>query len=71
MSVDRLDDVVSVAAGWFYGLAVRADGSVVAWGDNRYGQLGDGTVTSRAAPGRVRVPSAIAIAAGALHSLSA
>ena len=31
-------NVVAVAAGWEHCLALRADGSVVAWGDNSYGQ---------------------------------
>ncbi len=30
--------MVAVAAGWEHCLALRADGSVVAWGDNSYGQ---------------------------------
>ncbi len=40
----------SIAAGENHSLAVRADGTVLAWGDNRWGQLGDGTLTQRNAP---------------------
>ncbi|MGI8808057.1 MAG: fibronectin type III domain-containing protein [Acidimicrobiales bacterium] len=71
LEVNGLSDVVAIAAGWFHGTAVRYDGSVVAWGDNRYGQLGDGTTASRNTVAPVRVPTAIAVAAGAFHSLSA
>ncbi len=47
-------DIVSVAAGENYSLAVKADGTVYAWGRNNYGQLGDGTTTSSATPVRVK-----------------
>jgi hypothetical protein len=30
--------VVAVAAGWSHSVALKADGTVVAWGDNIYGQ---------------------------------
>ena len=35
--------VVSVAAGGYHTLALKCDGTVWAWGWNRYGQLGQGT----------------------------
>jgi alpha-tubulin suppressor-like RCC1 family protein len=36
-----------------YALALRNDGTVWAWGDNQYGQLGDGTTIQRFAPVQV------------------
>jgi len=36
-----------------YTMAVKTDGSLWAWGDNRYGQLGDGTTQRRTKPVRV------------------
>lgn len=39
--------------------ALKDDGSLYAWGDNRYGQLGDGTTTDRASPVQVRIPTAV------------
>ncbi len=42
-----VDEVVRIAAGWFHSLALRSDGTLLTWGDNGYGQLGDGTETSR------------------------
>ena len=43
--------VVAVAAGIYHSLAVKSDGTVWAWGDNYYGQLGDGTTTTTVRPG--------------------
>jgi alpha-tubulin suppressor-like RCC1 family protein len=42
-----------VAAGLYHILALKADGSLWAWGDNSYGQLGDGTTDSRTLPVRI------------------
>ena len=39
-----------------FSLAVGSDGNAYAWGDNRYGQLGDGTKTSRSTPVMVKKP---------------
>ena len=41
---------VQVAAGFGHALVLAADGTVYAWGDNTYGQLGDGTTTSSLVP---------------------
>ncbi|WP_371876541.1 RCC1 domain-containing protein, partial [Pyxidicoccus fallax] len=51
--VPELTDVVGVAAGDRHSLALRADGTVWAWGGNANGQLGDGTWTDRASPARL------------------
>ncbi|MEI6727059.1 MAG: hypothetical protein WCN81_12655, partial [Actinomycetes bacterium] len=40
----------TVAAGSLHTLALKADGSLYAWGRNGSGQLGDGTMTDRDAP---------------------
>jgi hypothetical protein len=45
-----LGNVVAIAAGAISSYAVRSDGSVVAWGHNGAGQLGDASTTDRAAP---------------------
>ena len=37
-------------------LALLPDGTLRAWGENDYGQLGDGTETRRKAPVRVKGP---------------
>jgi alpha-tubulin suppressor-like RCC1 family protein len=63
--------VKAVAAGLSASFALRPDGSVWAWGDSSYGQLGDGTGTShpdsRLIPG---LSGVAAIAAGGYHTLA-
>ncbi|MFT9116351.1 MAG: IPT/TIG domain-containing protein [Sporolactobacillus sp.] len=43
-------DIISTQAGYNFSLALDSNGNVYAWGDNTYGQLGDGTTTSRSSP---------------------
>jgi alpha-tubulin suppressor-like RCC1 family protein len=35
--------ITQLAAGWSHALALRSDGTVLAWGDNEAGEIGDGT----------------------------
>jgi alpha-tubulin suppressor-like RCC1 family protein len=63
----------AIANGGYDGLALARSGRLYAWGDNRYGQVGDGTRLSRLAPVLVRLPrgaAITAIAAGSQHSLA-
>jgi alpha-tubulin suppressor-like RCC1 family protein len=53
--VEGLGFAISVAAGAEHTCASIEDGTVSCWGDNTFGQLGDGTTTRRARP--VTVPS--------------
>lgn len=43
-------DIVDISVGYDHSLAVSSDGQVFAWGDNYYGQLGDGTTTASNSP---------------------
>jgi len=73
-------DVVAIDAGTNYGVALRADGTVWAWGHNSHGQLGSQTAfCSGGEPGEscspvpVQVPglsNITAIAAGSGHVLA-
>jgi alpha-tubulin suppressor-like RCC1 family protein len=61
----------SIAAGGAHVLAVKTDASLWAWGDNEFGQLGDGTTKNRAAPTPVGADSSWAFAsAGDRHSVA-
>ena len=44
-----------VSAGSGYTVAIKKDGSLWAWGDNEYGQLGDGTNESKNTPTRIGI----------------
>jgi alpha-tubulin suppressor-like RCC1 family protein len=68
-------NVVQVAAGWTgrfgHGLEVRSDGTAWAWGFNGFGELGDGTTTSRLAPVQVTGLTGVTqVAGGCTHSLA-
>ncbi len=48
--------VTSMRAGCGHSLALTTTGQVLAWGDNRDGELGDGTTTSTGTPVMVKLP---------------
>lgn len=49
--------VTGIATGDNHSLALTSTGTVLGWGRNRFGQLGDETKTSRTAPVAVSLPS--------------
>ena len=59
---------VVLAAGGDRSFVLLPDGAAWAWGDNTYGQLGDGSTTSRVFPVPV-LSDVVAIAAGPHHTL--
>lgn len=72
-AVTRHDYLITgaVAAGTEHALALKEDGSVWSWGKNQYGQLGDGTTTTRLSPVAVSgLTDVVAVAAGGYHSLA-
>ena len=69
--VVALTGIVAIAAAGYHSLALRSDGTVWAWGDNDFGELGDGTTMTRYAPVQVGgLPAIHSIAAGAIYSLA-
>ncbi len=73
---EPITNAVDIAAGNFHNLAILDDGSVIAWGKNTAGQLGDGTTTDSPYPVTVLdqasapISGASAIAAGTSHSVA-
>lgn len=71
LQVNSLAGITAVSAGVYHSLALTGTGQVLAWGDNSFGELGDGTTTQRDTP--IPVPglsSVIAISAGWNFSLA-
>jgi len=48
--VPGLTDVIAVAAGLHFAAALKSDGTIWCWGDNEFGQLGDGTTFNSSYP---------------------
>jgi len=71
--VSSLINIVDVAAGGLYTLAVDTNGAIWAWGKNDHGQLGNGETRDSLIPSRVTGLDnyrAIKVAAGKQHSLA-
>jgi alpha-tubulin suppressor-like RCC1 family protein len=70
-AVQELTGVSAISAGGHHNLALLDDGTVMAWGFNLSGQLGDGSTTKTGLPGAVNgLASVDGIAAGESHSLA-
>jgi alpha-tubulin suppressor-like RCC1 family protein len=64
VQVPGLTNVVGVAMGGEHAIAVKADGTVWGWGQNQYGQVGDGTDDPRHSPVQVSgLTNVVAVAA--------
>ncbi|HCU70494.1 MAG TPA: hypothetical protein DIC35_01920, partial [Candidatus Moranbacteria bacterium] len=75
--VEFLSSVASISAGASYALAVKSDGTVVAWGKNDSGQLGNNSYADSYVPVQVlgvdgmgNLSSIISVSADGTHSLS-
>lgn len=61
--------VTAISAGGYHTCALLADGIVDCWGDNGYGELGNGTTTNASRPAFVHERAVVtAIAAGYFHT---
>jgi alpha-tubulin suppressor-like RCC1 family protein len=71
VAVSKLSNVAAVSAGEFDSLALLSNGTVMSWGENDYGQLGDGSFANSEVPVAVNGLSGVtAIAAGGEFNLA-
>jgi alpha-tubulin suppressor-like RCC1 family protein len=69
--VPTLTNVVSLALGNGHAVALKSDGTVMTWGGNGYGQLGDGTKSPRLRPTIVPgLTNVVAIAAINMYTMA-
>jgi alpha-tubulin suppressor-like RCC1 family protein len=71
-AIKNLSGVKSIKAGCAHGLGLKTDGTVRAWGDNSYGQLGDATlgIDSNVPVETYNLDNVKAISAGCNHNLA-
>ena len=70
-SASRSAFAPTVSAGFQHTLAIQPDATVIAWGNNANGQIGDGTTTNRKSPQTVAgLSGATTVAAGRGQSLA-
>ena len=75
--IGNLGSVASISAGYSHALVLKADGSVLAWGENNKGQLGNNTLVNSLFPAQVvgiggvgNLSEVTQISAGNSHSLA-
>lgn len=75
--IEGLTDVTDVSIGREHSFALKADGTVWGWGNNEFGQLGDGTTNTSSKPVQVKnsdgtgfLTDVISISAGLSYSLA-
>jgi alpha-tubulin suppressor-like RCC1 family protein len=69
--VTGLAEATELSGGYYHSLALKANGTVMAWGYNAEGQLGDGTTNESSTPVSVSgLSNVVSVSAGAEHSLA-
>lgn len=74
--ISATSSIISIAAGGAFNYAAEKDGFVWAWGDNDYGQLGNGTLVQNFVPAKVKksdgtdLTGVVQVAAGVSHGLA-
>ena len=66
--VPGLSGITQVATDGFHTLALRSDGAVWSWGENSYGEIGDGSFTARTSPEQLSLSGVIRVAVGPAES---
>ncbi|WP_347273655.1 cell wall anchor protein [Candidatus Kuenenia sp.] len=71
VSVPNLTDIIAISAGGEYSMALSSDGSVLTWGANSDGQLGNGNTDENSVPTKISgLPVMKGISAGEAHGLA-
>jgi alpha-tubulin suppressor-like RCC1 family protein len=71
VSVEGVSGATAVAAGAHHSLALLSNGTIMGWGEDKYGELGNGSTSREEAPVAVsRLSGVSAISAGGEHSLA-
>ena len=71
VQVKGLGGVTAISAGFFHALALLRNGTVMAWGNGDYGELGNGTIVNSDVPVQVSGLTGVKqISAGGIHSLA-
>ena len=67
-----LTGVSAIKAGWKHTVALKNDGTVWNWGDNNWGELGNGTITNSSTPIQVTSLTGVysAISAGVAYTIA-
>jgi alpha-tubulin suppressor-like RCC1 family protein len=71
VQVKGIAGIVAVSAGNSHSMALRKDGTIWIWGENRFGELGDGTTITRSSPKQLQgLNNIIAIGASQFFSMA-
>ena len=71
VQIAGISNAVTVAIGAYHTLCLKVDGTVLAWGGNYFGELGNGTTTDSDTPVQVTgLSNIVSICAGDNHSLA-
>jgi len=60
--------VSSISLGWYHSCAIKIDGSLWCWGNNEYGQLGDGSYGNKNSPVQIMLSGVSSVSAGGHHT---
>ncbi len=69
----QLSGVAQISAGEFHSAALKTDGSVLVWGNNEYGQVGNNTLINSVpfpTPTVTTIGIVTSISAGAYHTVA-
>jgi len=69
--VSGIENCIKISSGEKHVMALTSDGSVYTWGDNTYGQLGDGTNENQDTPKKIqKLSNIVDISSGSHHCMA-